>query len=190
MKSQVTSIEQSRRLLELKDIAGYTPYGLKVLHDKHIGPDTLFEMWSHPIKDDERVVCGINTRLKLEEIKPILRPMSDLTKEITHRGETFVPMVKLASILRPGFQWKLNEKGTGCVDAESPRHTFWFDGNSFFTRVFIPPFSKQLERVVIEPCDQIIAFDKLAEWLFDYRDLIPAGLAVDVNTLDKNPYEI
>lgn len=176
------------KTLELKDIAAYLPYGLKVCHDKHIGPDTLFEMWFHPIKADERIVCGVNSILELSEIKPILRPMSDLTKEIIHRGEKFVPMVKLASILRPGFQWKLNEKGTGCVDAESPRHTFWFDGNSFFTFVFIPPYSKQLERVVIEPCDQIIGFDKLAEWKLDYRGLIPGGLALDLNTLDRNPY--
>jgi len=29
------------------------------------------------------------------DIKPILRPLSDLTKPITHKGETFVPMEKL-----------------------------------------------------------------------------------------------
>ena len=99
-------------------------------------------------------------------------------------------MVKLASILCPGFQWVLNGKGAGCVNSKDSRYTFWFDSNAFFTRIFIPPFSKQLERVVIEPCDQIIAFDKLSEWLFDYRGLIPAGLAVDVNTLSENPYEL
>lgn len=27
------------------------------------------------------------------------------------------------------------------------------------------------------------------EWMFDYRNLIYAGLAIDVNTLPENPYE-
>ena len=32
-------------------------------------------------------------------------------------------------------------------------------------------------------------YDKLNEWMFDYRNLISAGLAIDVNTLPENPYE-
>ena len=36
----------------------------------------------------------------------------------------------------------------------------------------------------------VCAFDKLSEWMFDYRGLIPVGLAVDVNTLSENPYEV
>lgn len=164
MKSQVTSIEQSRRLLEQTDIAGYLPHYPNVMYTED-GTVWTIDLLSTEVEYPPRILPAYH----FNAVKPILRPMSDLTKEITHRGETFVPMVKLASILCSGFQWGLNEKGTGCVDAKSPRHTFWFDGNAFFTRVFIPPFSKQLERVVIESCDQIIAFDKLAEWLFDYR---------------------
>jgi hypothetical protein len=33
-------------------------------------------------------------------------------------------------------------------------------------------------------------YDKLNEWMFDYRGLISAGLAIDVNTLPENPYEL
>lgn len=183
MKDQVTSIEQSRRLLEL-GVPAYLPYGL-VGVDEHNRITKLGCYLS--IGDSFRVYLP---DLFAQFCKPYLRPTSDLTKEITHRGETFVPMVKLASILCPGFQWVLNGKGAGCVNSKDSRYTFWFDSNAFFTRIFIPPFSKQLERVVIEPCDQIIAFDKLSEWLFDYRGLIPAGLAVDVNTLSENPYEL
>lgn len=32
-------------------------------------------------------------------------------------------------------------------------------------------------------------YDLLSEWMLDYRGLIPAELAIDVNTLPKNPYE-
>lgn len=42
---------------------------------------------------------------------PILRPLSDLTKEITHKGynndEPFVPLVELAKKQWPTFKWRL-----------------------------------------------------------------------------------
>ena len=183
MRDHVTSIEQSLRLLEL-GVPSYLPYGL-IGVDEH---NRITKLGCY-------LSIGDSNRVYLPDLfalfcKPYLRPTSDLTKEITHRGETFVPMVKLASILCSGFQWVLNENGTGCVHRKNSRYTFWFDGNAFFTRLFIPPFSNQLERVVIEPCDQIIAFDKLAEWMFDYRCLIPGRDAIDVNTLTENPYEV
>lgn len=37
--------------------------------------------------------------------------------------------------------------------------------------------------------NQVAILDRLAEWLFDYRGLIPAGLAVSVHDLPTNPYE-
>ena len=37
--------------------------------------------------------------------------------------------------------------------------------------------------------DWPVVFDKFHEWMFDYRGLISAGLAIDVNTLPENPYE-
>ena len=37
--------------------------------------------------------------------------------------------------------------------------------------------------------DWPMVFDKFHEWMFDYRGLISAGLAIDVNTLPENPYE-
>lgn len=35
----------------------------------------------------------------------------------------------------------------------------------------------------------IIDIDKLNELMFDYRGLIKKKLAIDINTLEKNPYE-
>lgn len=144
------------RALELKDIAGYLPYGLRVEHGQHIGTETLFEACYHPIPADQRVVCGINTKLKLSEIKPILRPMSDLSREITHKGETFVPLDRIRAISR---FFEFDDCGllfmrNGCTQSE------WLQ-----------------------------VFELLSEWKFDYRGLIPAGLAIDVNTLPENPYE-
>lgn len=83
--------------------------------------------------------------------------MSDLTKEITHRGEKFVP---LGVLNNRGHFIEFDTAGLlytvgGCMDS-----------------------------------DWLMVFDKFHEWMFDYRGLISAGLAIDVNTLPENPYEL
>lgn len=53
-----------------------------------------------------KVICedvGIGTNRRLIEVlrgnySPVLHPLSDLTKEITHNGETFVPIDRLPII--------------------------------------------------------------------------------------------
>lgn len=81
--------------------------------------------------------------------KPILRPLSDLTKEITHNGETFVPFQKVA-IFKDEYSLK-EEALTG----------------------FVP----------------VIVFNMLCEWKFDVFSLIEGNLAIDLNTLNENPYK-
>lgn len=155
MKSQVTSIEQSRRLLELKDIAAYLPYKPKFVSEYFSTPHDI-----DSINFAEKMAEFSNldgyTQKEIGEAHLLLRPMSDLTKEITHRGETFVPMGRL-KLIDSDVQFNY--------------------GKLYSQRGYV------LEWIV-----SII--DKLAEWMFDYRGLIPAGLAVDVNTLPENPYEV
>lgn len=131
------------KTLELKDICGYLPYGLKFLSDYFSTPHEIVSIDLTDNTADFSNNCGY-TNKSLGEVKPILRPMSDLTKEITHRGEKFVPLLALD---------KLN-----CFP--------------------------------ISDTDKALRYyDKLNEWMFDYRGLISAGLAIDVNTLPENPYE-
>ena len=93
------------------------------------------------------------------ETKPILRPLSDLTKEIEHNGEKFVPIDELNNI----------------GDAECDRY------NDYFNEENISDVNWLLEPFII--------FQKLIEWKFDLADLISKGEAIDVNTLDINPYK-
>lgn len=199
MKDQVTSIEQSRRLLELKDISAYLPYGLKV-QDRDMDIWLLSQLGNaDPCMDGDIGLCTDDGSYQqydyLDEIKPILRPMSDLTKEITHRGETFVPMVEIGKLLgydnlkkyeidgvvEYGFETRYADDAQGYIfgwHQASQSFGVWYDE--------IDEDSPSVEKLVMNVC----AFDKLAEWMFDYRGLIPAGLAVDVNTLPENPYEV
>ncbi len=73
--------------LELKHLAPYLPYRLKVslIHTLH----------GHTgIGSVEHVVQAVNEGKS--QFKPILRPLSDLTKEIEHNGEKFVPTKALS----------------------------------------------------------------------------------------------
>lgn len=187
-----------KRELTLTDIAGYLPYGLKLLDRKH-GMTTVWEWQSAACCDwngEEKVemISGEKYSEELVMASPILRPMSDLTKEITHRGETFVPMVEIGKLLgydnlkkyeidgvvEYGFETRYADDAQGYIfgwHQASQSFGVWYDE--------IDEDSPSVERLVMN----IYAFDKLAEWMFDCRGLIPAGLAVSVHDLKQNPYE-
>lgn len=93
------------------------------------------------------------------ETKPILRTLSDLTKEIEHKGEKFVPIDELNNI----------------GDDECNRY------NDYFSEENISDVNWLLEPFII--------FQKLIEWHFDIANLIPVGEAIDINTLSINPYK-
>ena len=90
---------------------------------------------------------------KTNEIKPILHPLSDLTKEIEHNGEKFVPTEKLDHIL-----------------------TIYDNSVILELRDY-----KRID-LIKYPLDII---QKLYEWHFDIHNLIENGLAIDINTLNK-----
>ncbi len=82
--------------LELKHLAGYLPYNLKIcymiLDLKNGDPNT------GDIDDRMKDCFMILTPLMLSKLdfKPILRPLSDLTKEIEINGEKFAPNINLS----------------------------------------------------------------------------------------------
>ena len=128
------------------------PYNLKIKHfdanreSEHI---CKIEVWHNEevtISDGE-----YEYDLLLNDILPILHPLSDLTKEIEHKGEKFVPIDRIK---------------------ESQYHLF-FRGD----------ITSPLEGL------QFSELRKLIEWHIDAADLISKGEAIDVNTLEINPYK-
>lgn len=81
--------------LELKHLALYLPYELKGLV---FYTEEDFELISLSTKDGLEDEASINSWLTGYKSKPILRPLSDLTKEIEVNGELFVPLEKLESM--------------------------------------------------------------------------------------------
>ena len=94
-----------------------------------------------------------------EMIKPILRPLSDLNKEIEHNGDKFIPIEEL------GYNKEYDV-------------TFYTDGAYFAI------YRNGIHCV----CAQGKMLLKLIEWHFDVADLISKGQAIDLNQ-SVNPYK-
>ena len=138
--------------LELKHLAPYLPYGLKVFVEDGINAvEEVLGMWQHSciteVEDTD-----------FELLKPILRPLSDLTKEIEHNGEKFVPIQKISFV---DGEFYLDE-----VD-----DIIYFNDTC------------GLDAYEVTRCYSLI--EKLFEWHFDVFDLLSKNLAIDKNTLDQ-----
>lgn len=150
--------------------------------------DTFECIWTiHAYKDalnglDDNEHLSYENFIKEEGHKLILHPLSDLTKEIEHKGEKFVPIIELAKVAftNSRYSFKLSEGLDKFVwiDDDWNNFKFYFEGYNFhyngYNR-FIP--------------NQFKLYQKLIEWHFDLADLISKGDAIDVNTLETNPYK-
>lgn len=118
---------------------------------------------------------------------PILYPLSDLTKEIEHNGEKFVPIVELAKVagLSPRKISEISNNKVIC-DNKGWRSfsEFSFNYNSFHIACFRNGNLAYMDWNI----DQIKLFQKLIEWHFDIAGLIEKGEAIDINTIE-NPYK-
>ena len=160
--------------LELKHIAPYLPYDLRIFH-------SAFMFRNNGDENETGIMVGITDLISLgnDEItfdivmkrdkdsyklhdsrghfKLILRPLSDLTKEIEHNGEKFVPIAKFYSLTS--------------VDLELINIEEWHEELIYLLKTDSPY--------------QLSQFNMLLEWHFDIYGLIEKNLAIDINTLEK-----
>ena len=138
--------------LELKHVAPYLPYELKCDISKRVGIYELQGTDNTYSATLSKGAMGRNVTHVLHEIKPMLRPLSDLEKEIKHEGET----IQIQEVM-----WGKNNDQTWQI---------WNNQSGDKIKNF---------RFTIEEAT------KLFEWHFDVFGLIPAGQAIDINTLNK-----
>jgi hypothetical protein len=77
--------------LELKHLAGYLPYGLNCVKGIVRTKITAVSLDSKFLFVNRYLGSREKDMISIEDIKPILRPLSDLTKEIDVNGDKFVP---------------------------------------------------------------------------------------------------
>lgn len=86
--------------LELKHLAPYLPYKLKIQNSKGFSVRVMGGM----VNDNKEVCIDAVFRM---QYKPILRPLSDLTKEIEINGRKFTP--NLNPMFKIFIQWELDQ---------------------------------------------------------------------------------
>ncbi len=87
--------------LELKHLAPYLHYGLKARMSLPFDNETITEIVG--LSENHAELIGIRQTVtehfEFTDIKPILRPLSDLTKEIEHNSEKFVPTERFYELI-------------------------------------------------------------------------------------------
>ncbi len=193
----------NKEKLTLKELAGHLPWETKVLRVYNNEILLLHGISGKNTIEATKTVLGIEYSALLafgdtnisddEEFKLLLRPTSDLTKPITHNGETFVPIVE---ILKELSLYNLS----GCIfeygyDGEGSDNDFWgnaynndgyqklidsitFDGNIFKAMNNDESYSS------INPQHETL--ELLNKYHFDWKyNLIERGLAVNLNTISN-----
>jgi len=166
--------------LQIKHLAPYLPYKILVGDGR-----TPFELTRRNLSNVYQYITEI-----------YLRPLSDLTKEIEHNGEKFVPIEWLFNNLVDAtdvieFEFGSNETPIFQIDdgwnhCMSLKNDYGyilclsFDSN---TKSFMLGIES---RPGVEWCmisNQYEMFQKLFEWHFDLFGLIENNLAIDINTI-------
>ena len=162
--------------LTIKELAAYLPYELKgnALNEEFEINEVCQELYrietgktTNQETGDPFVVVG-DSECEIHDFKPILFPLSSLTKEITINGETFVPIEKL-------FLPEINILAKDIKIIGS---------NIVFCGMFQDKILSTLE---YEKMNYGL-IQKLFEWKFDIFNLIERGLAISV-TETFNPYK-
>lgn len=140
---------------------------------EHLAPYLAYETPIMPLYRSMSMGLGYNETIlsievlhhfNIEDVKPILRPLSDLAKEIEHNVRRFIPIEWFEIRDDESENWFSFDHGNINLinDLNSiSTHQVYHDIN------FLP----------------YAVVQKLIEWHFDVFGLIEKGLAIDINTL-------
>ena len=170
--------------LQLKHLAPYLPYKLKGNYEvSEVVPSAKFELRNKELRTD-------NIDFFLNYAKPILRPISDLTKEIEVNGEKFAPIIKLAKIQYPKVDFEIKDfRCLGRLNSGVCLEFVIEDEIPFYkeyhNNIFLQIKSENYDDMILANLKPSEVREKLFEWHFDVFGLIEKGLAIDFNTLNN-----
>jgi len=141
--------------LELKHLAPYLPYGLKIQGQTHGEIAELSAVSENSVNIKDRGFT-YGWWADVFEIKPILRPLSDIGRDNLIHDE-FTAIESL---------WLIGQKA-GLTD-------------EYLGGVLRITWTKQMLRIT-----PLWVIERLLEWHFDVFGLIPEGLAIDINTINS-----
>lgn len=166
--------------LTIKHLAGYLPYELSFLNIYSKLCLTMSGL------QEDRIYNHGHEYMDFEYIKPILRPLSDLTKKIEVNGEKFVPLELLGKIYEPKGIFEDEVFGWDCATGGDDYQDYYYVIESDLTYSISCGNPNDSYSYSIESGNlHFNIIQKLLEWHFDIHGLIQAGLAIDINTLNK-----
>jgi hypothetical protein len=146
--------------LEIKHLAPYLPYGLNGIY-KLSDVINLLDGQKDEIRDKK--LASDCVPFFLSYCKPILRPLSDLTKQISdNKGRKFILAKQL---------WSVSENDEDVFELFGTLPEYW----DISLRALISDYRN------VDYGD----IQKMLKYHFDIFGLIDQGLAIDINTLDK-----
>lgn len=178
MSNQPTLEEKAMEQLTIEQLAPYLPYRLKLktttgvignmiqLNESSVYIDSG-PMWDSGSLYGWMLKC---------DVKPLLRPLSQLTEEIEHNGERFVPMAKLLEIAYP--QWMREKAGTlyAAIECKSDG---WYE-KAYFKYHAVNSIELHKGYLHNEPYWKI---EYLLKYHFDVFGLADKGLAIPIPSL-------
>jgi len=150
--------------LQLNHLAAYLPYKLKMMFPKS---GRIIELTGLQDKVDGLILYNTtdtNYHTGNWNFKPLLRPLSDLIKDIDINGE----------LMAPCDYFEYGDENQDEIFRNASRDLETIGKNNLHHDIQFQPHG------VIE---------KLFEWKFDVFGLIPQKLAIDVNSLSENVYK-
>lgn len=160
--------------LTIKELAPYLPYDIKVDLTRPFFQSKNIVLMGFTLaynkSTNEYWVMKNGITYGLEHIKPILRPLSELTKPITHNNETFVPIERLEQ----GENGSTYREYSSTPNELTLSITYKLMGETF-TDIVINRNSVDSTKYEY--------VQKLLEWHFDIFSLLENNLAIDITTL-------
>lgn len=181
--------------LELKHITPYLPFKLKCYEPRFNEKHTILGLIKNEIYIGDE--DSINSFVLDDETFPILRPLSDLTKEIEVNGEKFYPLELIGKIIDNEYVGLAEDEDgiiigkdvsprCGCpydCDCMSYTYNLFYKDFNFYSTVYQDGNPNDMVDEIVH--ESYLLMQKLIEWHFDVFGLIEKGLAVDINTLEK-----
>lgn len=173
--------------LELKQLAPYLPYGLKCqTTDK--GKVVVSELNAAYSDNSYSFMNIVESEKGFEDIKPLLRPLSQLIETIEHEGKEFVPIAELMFFhedSRLGIEvvetrQKDGVYGVKYIDETGVECSFAYHENLSMFGMMTLSDKKQWFTY-----HQYDLFQKLFEWHFDVFGLIESGLALPIPSIKE-----